>query len=268
MRRLFASLLLVACQGDPPPPPALAGEAVAAAEPGLLRLMGTGAMAPLAESWARAYSGMHIIVEPSVGSGGGVRAAADGAVDLGMVSRPLDDSELRLGLEMMPVAHDAVAIAAHRSVAVDGLSRAELATLYAGTKRFSDGSRAVLLMRDAQESANFALERVFPELTPLRQDAYHSARFRVLYHDDDMEQALAMTPGGVGVIGYGALIEKQLPLKALAIDGVRPTDEKWGALRPLAFVFRPDRRERVAAFLAFVASDEGRRIARESGFRP
>jgi phosphate transport system substrate-binding protein len=245
-------VLLVACQGDDDPPPPPATQPLTSPEPGVLRLMGTGAMTPLAQAWACAFPG--VVVEPSVGSGGGVRAAADGAVDLGMISRPLSDEERRLGLEMVPVARDQVVIAAHPTVAFDRLSRAELAAFYAGSRR-----DAVLLLRDAQESANLALERVLPELTPLREEAYRSGRWRVLYHDDAMEQALAATPGSLGVAS--STVTVRLPLKVVSVDGVE-------ALRPLAFVLRPERRARAAAFLAFVASAEGRRITSSSGYLP
>jgi phosphate transport system substrate-binding protein len=273
--RLAFVVLLAACQGDgaPPAPVNAVGEVSPSEE---IVVVGTGAMQPLAielaAAWRAAGGVPRVVVEPSVGSGGGIRAAAEGAVDLGMISRPLSAREAQLGLLVRPVARDAVVIAANRSVGVDGLTRAEIVELYAGRlRRFSDGSEAVLLLRDPQESANLALERVLPSLTALRQEATLAGRTRVLYHDDAMGQALATTPGAVGVFDLGAIVAGKLPLKALALDGVVPSvealsDERWPVVRELAFVARPDRQARVAPFLAFVASDEGRRIARACGY--
>jgi phosphate transport system substrate-binding protein len=272
---LALPLLLAACQGDAPPPAAAQPSIELAPEPDVIRAVGTGAMEPLAQALAQAWresgGAPQVIVEPSVGSGGGVLAAADGAADLGMISRPLDADEAQKGLLVHPVARDAAVIAAHRSVAVDGLTSEALAALYAGrASRFADGQRAVVLLRDAHESANAALERIVPELGPIRRDAYAAGRLRVLYHDDAMAEALATTPGGVGVYDLGAIVTWRLPLKVLALDGVRPSvetiaDGSWKATRELAFVQRPDRAERVAKFLLFVASPEGRRITRASG---
>ncbi|MCS6901716.1 MAG: hypothetical protein RMJ98_18935, partial [Myxococcales bacterium] len=81
---LFLLLVLFACEGDPAPPRGLHSNVVASPEEGVLRLMGTGAMAPLAhrlaELWRRspAEASLRVVVEPSVGSGGGVRAVWDG----------------------------------------------------------------------------------------------------------------------------------------------------------------------------------------------
>ena len=57
-----------------------------------LLLAGTGTLVPLAMALAREAAletGLQIRVEPSIGSEGGIAAASDGAVDLGLVSRPL-----------------------------------------------------------------------------------------------------------------------------------------------------------------------------------
>jgi phosphate transport system substrate-binding protein len=268
---------LSACEADPPPPRPEAAPPETS-EPGTVRLLGTGAMTPLASRLAAAWSERHpelkIVVEPSVGSGGGVRAAADGAVDLGMISRPLSSSEQALGLVQMPVARDAVVIAAHPAISVEGLSVAELEALYAGrSEMFADGTRAVVLLRDAQESANLALERWLPSIEASRKEAYRTRRLRVLYHDDAMGSALASTPGAIGVFSLGAVRSVELRLRVLSIGGVRPSvesmaDGSWRATRDLSFVLRPDRAARVRLFLEFVRSDEGQEIARRSGYLP
>ena len=274
---LTIALSMAACQGDPAPPATLPA-AVITPEPGAIRLMGSGAMEPLARAlaaaWREAGEGWPVRVEPSVGSGGGVRATVDGAIDLGMISRPLAPDERQDGLSIQPVARDAVVIAANRSVGIDGLTRETLLALYAGhATQFADGQRAVVLLRDGKESANQALERLAPELGPIRQEAYRLGRLRVLYHDDAMGEALATTPGGIGVFDLGAIVTWRLPLKILALDGVTPSaetlaDGSWKATRELALVFRRDRRARVERFLAFVSSPTGRRITRACGYLP
>lgn len=122
MRRTLAILLLSAgCAGDPPPPPSTA-RAVLAPRPEVLAA-GTGAMTPLASALAReasASTSLRVRVEPSIGSGGGIAAARDGVVDLGLVSRPLRPEE-SAGLERVDLARDAVILAAAVDVPVDEL---------------------------------------------------------------------------------------------------------------------------------------------------
>ncbi len=152
-------------------------------------------------------------MEPSIGSGGGIAAARDGAVDLGLVSRPLRPEEAA-DLERVDLARDAVVLAAAADVAVDDLSSDDLHRLYRGELR-----GLTVLLRDEAESANAALESVHPGLADDRRRSAASGRFRVLDHDDAMALALATTPRAVGVFSLGAL---RPPLRALRIDGVGP----------------------------------------------
>ena len=273
----LAASIALGCEGERPPPEGVAPKLIAP-EADVVRALGSGAMTPLTRKLVQAYRGPggapRIVVEPSVGSGGGVRAASEGAVDLGLVARPLKDAEVGFGLTVVPVARDLVIVAAHRDVSVDDVSRDLLVELSAGRKAaFSDGSPAVFLLRDRDESANDAIERMVPTLRTAREAAYASRVLRVLYHDDAMGEALAATPGAIGLFSLGSVTVASLPVKVLSIDGVRPSaaavaEGKWTATRQLAFVVRPDRLPRVRAFLDFVSSDEGRRIVRESGYLP
>jgi phosphate transport system substrate-binding protein len=234
--------------------------------------MGSGAATPLLQALARAYSTYHpplpVRVEPSVGSSGGIAAATDGAVDLGLVGRTLRSSEVA-ALEIFPLALDAVVLAAAPDVDRSGLSHEELRKLYAGER----ATGLTLLLRDPAETANEALEAAYPELRTLRESAAASARFRVLDHDDGMAHALLTTPHGVGVFSLGAILTWGLPLHPLALDGVRPSvaalaEKRWPAVRPLSVVFRPERRARISPFLAFVSSAQGRAITRAAGYLP
>jgi phosphate transport system substrate-binding protein len=234
--------------------------------------MGSGAVTPLFQALARAYSATHpplpVRVEPSVGTAGGVAAATDGAVDLGLVGRGLRPPEAA-SLELYPLALDAVVLAAAPDVERAGLTQEELRKLYAGDK----GLGLTLLLRDPAETANDALEGAYPELRRLRENGAAMARFRVLDHDDAMAHALLTTPHGIGVFSFGAILSWGLPLRPMALDGVRPSvealaDKRWPAIRPLGAVFRAERRARVAPFLAFVSSPEGRAVTRAAGYLP
>ena len=276
-RLLLVAFVALGCAGDPAPPSSSAPQLIAP-DPEVVHLLGTGAMTPLSRqlvaAWPKAPGSLRFVVEPSVGSGGGARAAAEGAVDLGMIARPLTPSENALGLLAIPVAIDAVVVAANRDVPLDGLERSKLVDLVAGrTAAFPDGSIATVLLRDREESANQTLEHEIPGLEAAREEAYRAHRLRVLYHDDAMGEALAATPGSIGVFSLGAITIAELPLKVLSIDTVRPslttiTNGEWKAVRTLSFVVRKDRLDRVRAFLDFVASSAGQRLIKRSGYQP
>ncbi len=275
-RRLLTSVLplalLAACAGDPPPPTPAHANDVLAPTPDAVLAMGSGAATPLLQALAKAYAAGHpslpLQVEPSVGSAGGIAAAADGAVDLGLVGRSLGPTEAG-GLEFSPLALDAVVLAAAADVTRQSLSHEEVRRLYAGDR----GLGLTLLLRDAAETANAALEGAYPELRALREAGAASARFRVLDHDDAMAHALLTTPRAVGVFSFGAITTWGLPLRPLGLDGVQPgvsalANRRWPAVRPVGVVFRAERRARVSPFLAFAASKEGRAVTRAAGYLP
>lgn len=273
----LCTVCLAGCD-DPLPPEVVVVSRPLAPDPAVVSMTGSGAVTPpatqLAIAWGRAHHEPRVVVEPSVGSTGGIRAAADGAADIGMIARPLSQKELALGLVLVPVARDAVVIAAHPGVAIDGIASVELARLLRGEEqRFTDGSPAVVMLRDRDDSAHGALEVMFPSLREPREKAYETGRFRVLRHDDAMGEALATTPGSVGVFSLGAVMSGRLRLKVLAIDGRIASlssveDGTWKATRDLAFVVRPDRLARVRPFLAFVLGSEGFSVLRENGYLP
>jgi phosphate transport system substrate-binding protein len=269
-----ATLLFSACSGDPPPPEGIVGPPIAP-DPSVIRIAGSGAMVPLARALAGAFPGTpRVVVEESIGTGGGIRAAADGAVDLGMVSRALSDEEKTLGLAFVPEGLDAVVIAVHPMVATRALDGGELRALYSGERRtFPDGAPAIVLLRDRAESANGALEKAFPGLLAVPDGSPRRERMRVVYHDAAMVEALAATPGGIGVTNLGALTANRASPRVLSIDGKMPSveslaDGSWPVTRRLGWVARPDRLARARAFLDFAASDEGARITRATGYLP
>src|SRR5512147_1122216 len=89
--------------------------------------------------------GLQVRVEPSIGSGGGIAAARDGAIDLGLVSRPLRPEEAT-GLERVDLARDAVVLAAAADVPLDDLASRDLHRLYRGEVR-----GVTVLLRDEAE---------------------------------------------------------------------------------------------------------------------
>ncbi len=275
---MLAAVLLASGCDDGDPPPATNHPPTPTVEQGILRVAGSGAAIPLVSRLAQAWSADHpepkIVVEPSIGSTGGLRAVADMAIDVGVVARPLKPSEASLDVVVVPLARDAVVLAAHPAVPTDGVSSAFVVEVMKGTRTaFEDGSHATFLLRDREDTAHSAMERLIPTLQAPREQAHALRRFPVLRHDDAMGIALSGTPGAMGPFSLGTILSEHLPLKVLAIDGVRPTAEgvrtgAWKARRDLAFVVRRDRIERSAPFLAFVRGDEGAKVIEESGYVP
>ena len=92
---------------------------------GTLTLSGAWAIYPTAVSWAEAFQKLHPGVKIDVSAGGAGKGAADaiaGLVDIGMVSREPDPSEIKQGITPVYILHDAIfAVVSEENPALDDL---------------------------------------------------------------------------------------------------------------------------------------------------
>ena len=98
-----------------------------------LTIAGSTSVQPFAEKLAETYMAAHPGTAINVQGGGstaGVRAAETGAAQIGMSSRHLKDSEEHL--HQVTIALDGIAIIANAANPVAGLTRAEVAAIFAG----------------------------------------------------------------------------------------------------------------------------------------
>ncbi|MEM9459092.1 MAG: substrate-binding domain-containing protein [Myxococcota bacterium] len=243
-----------------------------------LRLAGSGSNLPLTRALSAAFPrdrdrDPHPVVHASIGSGGGVRALLDGVIDVALVSRPLREGEREQGLVVIPYARVPVVVAAHDSVPERALTSEQLISLYAGTRStWSDGSRVVVLQRERGDSSHAAVDKVLPGFAEANEAAYQHSRWRVLYRDEAMREALADTHGAIGLFGQGA-VPASLPVRPLPIDGVNPDRASvrrgtYPFTKDFAFVTRGAPTGQARAFIDFSLSPAGRRIIEQAGGIP
>ncbi|MBK8260986.1 MAG: substrate-binding domain-containing protein [Nannocystis sp.] len=243
-----------------------------------LRLAGSGSNLPLtrelAEAFVRRHPARRVLVFESIGSTGGIAAARDRVIDLGLISRPLRPVEDELGLVVLPYARVAVAVAVNLGVADDELRAEELVEIYAGRRRtWRDGQPIIVLQRERGDSGHLAVAAAVPGFEAANDEAYRAARWRVLYNDRAMHEALASTPGAIGLFDVSATQTQALALKLLRVDGVAPVEDSLQAARypftkQLAFVSPEAPVGLAAEFIDFVASSDGQAIIRRAGYQP
>jgi phosphate transport system substrate-binding protein len=278
---LAVAAWVVVSDADQPLPPFLKTAGPRPTTPAMvphdgLRMAGSGSNLPITRALSSAFSlaeSQHAVVHASIGSGGAIQALLDGVIDIALVSRPLREGEREQGLVAIPYARVPVVVAVHASVPDARLTRAELVEIFDDRRRtWSDGSRIVVLQREHDDSSHTAVDRVIPEFAEANERAYQAARWRVLYRDDAMREALADTLGAIGLFGEGT-IPPSLPIKMLAIDDVVPSVQtvRSGAYpfhKDFAFVTRGPPEGQAAAFITFALSPAGRTIIETSGALP
>jgi len=194
-----------------------------AAEPGL-RVGGTGAGLGVLQRLAETLPPLRATQwVPSLGTGGGLKALAAGAIDVALSARHLAEDERAKGLVARALFRTPVVWAAHAQVPVRRVSGAELAALYAGgTPAWRDGPPVRLVLRPPSD-ADTALAR---SLSPAMADAVPLAHNRagVLHAatDGEASEAIERIPGSLGITTLGLLLAERRKVHVLALDGVEP----------------------------------------------
>jgi phosphate transport system substrate-binding protein len=192
-----------------------------ARQPGELLAGGTGAGLGPAQ---RLLEGMpKLRVVPNLGTGGGLKAVAAGAIDLALSARKLNDAEKAQGLVEREFFSTPVVFAAHADVPLRRATVAELEALYAGrTARWSSGAPVRLVLRPETDSDS----RFLATLGPAMAEALAAARARAGAHvattDADATDALSRISGSLGVTTLGLVRAEGRALHVLELDGVKP----------------------------------------------
>ncbi len=245
---------------------------------GVLHLAGSGSNLPLTRALADIFheqnSGQHVVVFDSIGSTGGIQAAYDDVIDLGLVSRPLKPGEAALGMFVTPYARVPVVFAVNLGVPDDSLTPTEVVEIYTGTRTtWSDGSPIVVLQRERGDSSHRAISERIPEFAAVNEAAYREARWRIVDSDEAMQEALSITGGAVGLFDLGAIVLQRLPVRPLRVSGIEPSEAsvqsgRYPFSKDLAFVSVEDPAGLASDFLRFVDGAEARKLMRASGYIP
>ena len=229
----------------------------------------------LAQAFTKKYPNFSIEVPASIGSTSGIRAAADDAIAIGLVSRELKENEKSLGLKVITFAHTPLIIAVHPSVAEENITDAEILDIYRGTKRsWKNGREIIVLTREPGESNIEVMEKRVPRFREVYAESQRAKRWTTLHRDREMNETLAKTPLAIGFSDLGQLTIEGHKIKPLKVNGVAPTlknvqEGRYPLVKPLIFVFHQEKLPPAAReFLAFVRSQEGMKIMRDNGYLP
>ncbi len=264
MRKAVLSLVVVLA--------ACAPAATTAADPlaGVYRIGGGDSsleiVTALTEAFSAKHAGVKFTIDSTLGSDPAIKLAADGTLDLGMVSRDLRTEEKSL-VDTTVIGVRATALAVHAENPVRTVTIAQVLDLYRGT--FSEwsaigGEKVAIrpLVREPGSSARATFENVVFGGRPS-----YATTVLEINGGDQMRQAIAAYRGAIGIIGVSRDDPEAPGVRILAIDGILPTraallDGTYKLNRPLFLVSRRGggRKPAIASFLDFIKSPEGQRI--------
>lgn len=229
----------------------------------------------LAKQFQKTHPEIQITVPASIGSSGAIQAMADGAVSVGMISRPLKEKEKKLGLTVIPFARTPLAIAVHPSVADNSITSAQLIDIYQGKKsQWLDGEEIIVLTREPGDSTTLVLEQNISGFKQIYADSQKQNRWITLYKDREMLQQIEKTPFALGLADVGTVTseKKRSSLKFLKFNGIEPTIEnvanhKYPLVKNLSFVFYQGKiSSHAQEFMNFVKSSAGEKILKANNY--
>jgi len=243
-----------------------------------LTVQGSSTVLPIAQKAAEVYMEQNPEISISVrggGSGNGIAAMIDGATDIADASRFIKDKEVKKAVEngIKPVPHrvamDGIAVVINPSNSVEDLSLSQLKDIYTGEvtnwkELGGDDKEIVVISRDSS-SGTF---EVFGDIALDGERVMQAALLQS--SNGAVASTVAETEGAIGYVGLGYL---SINLKAVKVNGVKPSNATVASgafpiARPL-FMFTDGWPEGLtSSFLNFILSVEGQKIAQEQGYVP
>lgn len=230
-----------------------------------------GTMRLLAEQFQKTHPDVRITVVPSLGSSGGIKAVAAGALDIGLSGRPLKEEERRLGVTAIEYGRTPFVIATGASNATSSINIEQLAQMYAGKLTvWPDGKPLRLVLRPASESDNEILKGMSPAMNKAVSYALGREGMTMALTDQDSADAIEKITGAVGNSTLALILSERRPLKVLALNGVTPSPEAiadgvYPYYKTMFMVMGSKTSQLARDFIGFVRSPEGRNILTQNG---
>ncbi len=243
-----------------------------------LRIGGTGMALDNIEAIGEAYRIAHpdtlVMVAPSLGSSGAIRALLAGAIDLALSARPLTAEETARGATATTYARTPFALFTAASGQAWPLTMTELAEIYRGERtEWPDGRPIRVVLRPQSDSMTVQLRSLSPALDAAVEALYAREHLPVVVTDPEAMEAAEHIPGSLTPMGLVAVLAAGRHLTALPLDGVMPgaeslADGTYPYFITMMAVTGPDPSPAVREFITFLGSAESQAILRRQGAQP
>ena len=233
---------------------------------------GSTSMSKVIESLSEAFlddTGIEVTYN-ATGSGAGIEAVLAGRCDIGLSSRDLKDEEKSKGLEGTTLAYDGIAIIVHPDNDVADLSIETIAKIYTGeiTNWKDVGGKdgeIVLIGREANSGTRDGFESI--------TDTEDKCKYRQeCTSTGDVITAVSSNPNA---IGYASLASVKDSVKALSVDGVKPSeatvkDGSYAVQRPFVLVTKKDTKlsDSAQKFFDYITSKDANEVISGAGVVP
>lgn len=267
---LTAAFIITGCGKKEEAPPQTKGNNTGLA--GSITIAGSTSVQPLSEELAKAFMEKNTGVTVNVQGGGssaGVKAANEGAAQIGASSRDLKESEKGLGLTEHKIALDGIAVVVNPKNQVTELTLDQVKKIFSGEisnwKEVGGKDSTInVITREEGSGTRGAFEEI------VLGDAKMYSKAITQPSTGSIKTTVAGDENGIGYISLGSLGED---VRGVKIDGVEPTidnvkNNSFKISRPFLYLTKGQMNEATKAYVDFVMSEEGQKIVTESHFIP
>jgi phosphate transport system substrate-binding protein len=244
----------------------------------IIKVGGTGSalgtIKLIAAAYEKNHPGIKIKVMPSLGSTAGIKAVMAGAIDVGVASRALNDSERQQKIVAVEYAKTPFAFITNPGSPKKDLTTRELETIYSNPEaNWSNGSRIRLILRPATDTDT----RLISSLSPAMEQAMKTALTRpgmiMAITDQEAVEQVEKTYGALGAGSLCEIISEKSNVTVLSLNGVKPsvkalTDKSYPLVKSLYLITTPSTTAPARAFAEFFQSPTAAKILKEYGSLP
>lgn len=242
---------------------------------GTIRISGTGGaigtMRILGQAFQKVSPDTRVVVTPSIGTAGAIKAVIEGGLDVGLSSRPANSGECDRGCMSKVYAKTPFVFGVNQGVTATGLTLSEVADIYAGKRdRWENGSRIRPVLRPPGESDLGRLKAMSPGMKAAVESAMRRPGMIVAMTDQDTADVIEKTPGAFGGVTLALVISENRAIRVLKLNGIAPTaqalaDGSYPYAKTFHMITKRDSPPRVRQFVDFVLSPAGTAILSKNG---
>lgn len=231
-----------------------------------------GSMKLLAIAFMKKYPDHKVIILPSLGSGGGIKALADRKIQISLSSRPLKDKERKRHLTQTKYVETPFIIATNQNNGTSQLTIKQLARHYSGKiTHWPNGTPIRIIKRPPYESDNAILKSMSAEMNDSINIVLKDTHLAEAFNDQQNAKALEHTPGSLGTMTLGQMLSEKRVLKEIKIKGIKGSiknikNGNYSYIKSL-YIILPEQPVLLAkTFIQFVFSIEGKSILTGHGY--
>jgi phosphate transport system substrate-binding protein len=230
-----------------------------------------GSMRLLAESFQKSHPGVKVQILPSLGSPGGIKAALDGLIEIGLSSIPLTEEERKRGAIEIEYAKTPFIFATNKNTRVSNLTTNDLVEIYRGERpTWPDGARIRLVLRPESDIDTDILKQISPGMNEALKIALSRRGMIIVMTSQESDNLVETISGSLGVSTLSQIISEKRSSKIISFNGVTPSvrtlaDGTYPLVKPFYMVTPSTTSAPVQRFIDFVRSPTGRQILLENG---